>query len=132
MYIIIRTAGLSLAVLFLFLMIEKAQIYFGSSVCNAFGPWGMEFPPEVLVGISVLALSVVFAWLLFFAQGRNVFFGVIFLAGGLSNLFERISFGCVTDYLHITSWFPVFNLADVFLTVAVLGFLWENKNESFK
>ena len=131
MYTIFRTAGLLLAVLFLFLTLERARIYFGSSFCNALGPWGIDFPLEVFLGVGILAVLVIFFWVLFFARGWNMIWGVLLLAGGISNLFERFSFGCVTDYFFIASWFPLFNLADVFLTVAVLGLLWENKSESF-
>lgn len=131
MYTIFRTAGLLLAVLFLFLALERVRIYNGPSFCNALGPWGMDFPPEVLMGVGILAILVIFFWALFFAEGWNMVWGVLLLGGGVSNLFERISFGCVTDYYRIASWFPVFNLADVFLTIAVIGFFWENKSESF-
>lgn len=132
MYAIIRTAGLLLAVLLSFLILQKFGAYFGGSLCNAGGPWGTDFPLEVLIGVEIAALIFIFFWLLFFAQGKNMLWGTLLLAGGLSNLFERLSFGCVMDYIHAFSWFPVFNLADVFLTVAVLGLLWENKTESFK
>lgn len=133
MHTIIRTVGLLLAVLFLFFVSAKARIYFEpSSSCNALGPWGINIPSEILIGIGILALLVAFFWVLFFAQGSNMLWGALLLVGGISNLFERLSFGCVTDYFYIASWFPVFNLADAFLTMAVLGLLWENKNESFR
>lgn len=132
MYTILRTAGLLLAVLFLFLVLERVRIYFGSAFCNALGSWGMDFPPEVLMGIGILVVLVIFFWVLFFAEGRNMAWGVLLLSGGASNLFERISFGCVTDYFRIASWFPIFNLADVFLSIAVLGFLWENKDVDYR
>jgi len=132
MYAIIRTAGLLLAVLFSFLILQKSGVYFGESLCNAGGPWGIDFPLEVLIGVEIAALVFIFFWLFFFAQGKNMLWGTLLFSGGVSNLFERLSFGCVTDYIHVFSWFPVFNLADVFLTVAVLGLLWENKGVDYR
>ena len=42
---------------------------------------------------------------------------MMIIAGGLSNLIDRIIFHSVTDFLDL-KWFAIFNLADVF---AVLG-----------
>lgn len=92
MYTILRTAGLLLAVLFLFLALERVRIYNGSSFCNALGPWGMDFPPEVLMGVGILAVLVIFFWVLFLQRG-GIWFGEcsclaeeyqIFLRGSLS------------------------------------------------
>jgi hypothetical protein len=47
----------------------------------------------------------------------------LILAGGFSNLFDRILFGCVRDFT-LVSWFPAFNPADVYLTVGATLFLF--------
>ena len=42
--------------------------------------------------------------------------------GGLSNIYDRITRGCVTDYMYFESkkQTPIFNLADVFILIGTL------------
>lgn len=46
------------------------------------------------------------------------------LAGALGNLVDRIRFGYVIDFIKVY-WWPTFNLADVWIVLAVLVFSWE-------
>jgi signal peptidase II len=46
-------------------------------------------------------------------------FGMV-IGGALGNVFDRISYGSVIDFIQIY-WYPVFNVADIFITA---GFLW--------
>ncbi|KZF11151.1 signal peptidase II [Rhodococcus sp. EPR-157] len=43
----------------------------------------------------------------------------LILAGAVSNVFDRLLDGAVTDYFH-TGWWPTFNLADVYITGGVV------------
>ncbi len=116
-----------LAVLFLFLSLQVIRFFIGESVCNEGAAWGVSVPMVLLIGVGIGMLFLV-SWMMHsHARGRLVFWGALFFAGGLSNVYERISFGCVTDYIAVFSWFPVFNMADVLLTIAVIGFLWEER-----
>lgn len=74
----------------------------------------------------VIALAcIAIGWMLiYFARsgGRHpllpIAIGLLF-GGAASNLFDRVAFGYVTDFLHIAN-FPVFNLADVAITAGVI------------
>ncbi len=98
-----------------------------SVVCNAAGPWGISLAPSFLIIFSLVILMC-----LAIGQWRQklVERGFVWLfAGGISNLIDRIFLGCVTDFIHIFS-FPVFNLADIYLTLGVVFlvlFLWSGE-----
>jgi signal peptidase II len=79
--------------------------------------------------ISVwLALLVIVLLILIWKSGgfghdsSNQVLVALVIGGGLSNLIDRVRFGFVVDYLKVGSW-PVFNLADVFLTLGVFGLI---------
>lgn len=46
----------------------------------------------------------------------------VVLAGALGNFTDRAWHGYVVDFLHIVHW-PVFNVADIYLTVGGIAFL---------
>ncbi|HRO93963.1 signal peptidase II [Citricoccus sp.] len=48
--------------------------------------------------------------------------GAVVLGGALGNFLDRLDGAGVVDYLH-TSWFPTFNLADVFVTTGIIALL---------
>jgi signal peptidase II len=46
------------------------------------------------------------------------------LSGGIGNLIDRIIFGTVTDMLSFSIFPPVFNVADIFVTVGAALFVF--------
>lgn len=52
----------------------------------------------------------------------NLAYGLI-IGGALSNLFDRIVYGYVIDYLDFRVW-PVFNVSDACITVGVVLILY--------
>lgn len=50
------------------------------------------------------------------AQLIKIFPLILILSGGISNLFDRLYFGCVIDFINLKFW-PVFNLADIYITI---------------
>jgi signal peptidase II len=79
-----------------------------------------------LLSISTLVVCVLLAWLLFSdrAGGRTSRAGVALILGGaLGNLFDRVVYSTVTDFLYFKigrySW-PAFNVADSAITIGAV------------
>ena len=86
--------------------------------------------------ISVIILVIIF--MIFRAEGIKKFALLMILGGAIGNLYDRIIFGAVPDFIdfHIGNfhWF-IFNFADVFITVGVffmilIEFTGNNKDKS--
>jgi signal peptidase II len=85
----------------------------------------------MFVAISILAVAII---LFSLRDKKNTlifrFSLSLILGGAIGNLIDRIRFGFVIDFLDFRVW-PVFNLADSFITVAAILLAWEilfNKN----
>lgn len=85
----------------------------------------------MFVAISILAIAII---LLSLRNKKNTLIFKIslslILGGAIGNLIDRIRFGFVIDFLDFRVW-PVFNLADSFITIAAVLLAWEllfNKN----
>jgi len=84
---------------------------------SLFADWPQRVRVPMLVGFSTLAMLVV-GYLLWKSAARFTWTGLamaFILGGAIGNLYDRIRYGRVTDFLHIYvgshSW-PDFNLAD--------------------
>ncbi|MBI5731844.1 MAG: signal peptidase II [Candidatus Magasanikbacteria bacterium] len=78
---------------------------------------------QIIVSIIILALLVTFGFRHLLRQKRNSFLNQILLGiiigGALGNLINRIYLGYVIDFIVLRP-FPVFNLADIGITVGLL------------
>lgn len=78
----------------------------------------------VFVFIAILVLFYIFRFLLKEKQSKfQTFFYMILIGGIIGNLFDRIVYGEVIDFLSFSFFgynFPVFNLADVFICVGAI------------
>lgn len=82
---------------------------------------------EFLIIISIVATTLLFGYVHYNIRGIHYlslsFVGVL-CAGIMSNCHERIVLGYVRDYIqlnHIS--FPIFNLADVLITIGVIALI---------
>lgn len=74
-----------------------------------------------LIGILILLIFVVM--LPFILRKYHNFEALIFSGAILSNLYERLSFGGVYDYINIKN-YPSFNLADTIIVITLLYFIF--------
>ena len=96
-------------------------------VHNEGAAWGILSGNQI--GLIILSV-LLFAFLVwYFVKEKKkswlLVVSMAFIYGGcIGNLFDRIVFGYVRDFIQFAFWqsFPIFNFADVFLTVGVILF----------
>lgn len=97
-------------------------------VCNQGGAFGVPLPVWFVIAVSLVGgiFLAAFRWRENISPSEWPW--ILILIGGSGNLLERMLFGCIMDYMVLPgfSFFPVFNLADVLLTVGVISVLMEN------
>ena len=92
----------------------------------AFGLW--KNASYFLIGVTVLSALAIFYYL-FGPPGTGKersknFYGWSFVLGGaLGNLYDRVRFGFVVDFLDFRVW-PVFNVADASICLGVFYVFW--------
>ena len=71
------------------------------------------------------------------SKGINAYLFAIVIGGSLGNLFDRLYYNAVPDFIDIHvgnfHWF-IFNVADVFITVGIIGIIFTElfKNYNIK
>jgi signal peptidase II len=103
------------------------------SVCNKNIAWSISVAP----GFFYFFWLVIFFLLIYiFLKSKRYFEKialVLILSGAVSNMIDRVSHGCVIDFIDLKFW-PVFNLADVYITIGVSVLIILNilRNSKFK
>ena len=98
------------------------------SVHNYGAAWGIFEGSQVMLIIMSLIFLCIFIWYFIVEKKKSWLFIVTFaclFAGCLGNLYDRIVFGYVRDFIQFAFWqsFPIFNFADTFLTIGVIMFI---------
>lgn len=73
--------------------------------------------------IFLIILALIYSFLLNNKQTTNIKAAFLFIIlGASSNLFDRLKYGYVVDYLNI-KWFTVFNIADAMIVCSIFFLL---------
>lgn len=90
-----------------------------SSVCNTGVAFGI-LPgfPHVLISTGVVFVMSYF----FVREERKTKHAALLLiiGGSLSNILDRLTRGCVVDFIKVSDFFPAFNLADAVITCGII------------
>lgn len=98
-------------------------------VLNNGGAWSIDIQTPVIIVLTMLAcIGLIY---LFAKKTITTISFIILFSGALGNLYDRLVFQGVRDWIHIGI-FPVFNLADVMLTIGVILIAWQYKQQSRK
>lgn len=115
-----RKYVLSSLILFLVIISDQLTKAFFTSTCNS----GIAFSFLQSKGhLNILLTFAVLVGVIFFLIKQETKLMIIaaslVLAGGLSNLIDRVVIGCVRDFIDFKYW-PSFNLADSLISVGVI------------
>jgi signal peptidase II len=100
------------------LLTSWARIVYEKNIGIAFS---IQLPYVFLITANILLLGLIIYFLatrLNWKHGLSILIFSLFTAGALGNLADRLHLGYVVDFISVGS-FPVFNLADSFITVSV-------------
>ncbi len=103
---------------------------FINPICNSGIVWGAPIMPALFYPLWLALLLFLTRLLTKAVDNRNKVALILILAGGFSNMLDRVFYGCVRDFIDLKIW-PVFNLADIYITIGVL-FLILNVLRNYK
>ena len=126
MYLInLQTAGTDID----FYIFPFLNFYLVWNTGIAFGLASLEsniFYHMLTVIITIINLALIF--FLLKAKGIYTYLLALIIGGSLGNLFDRIYYYAVPDFIDIHvgnfHWF-IFNVADIFITVGIIGFIFK-------
>ena len=76
-----------------------------------------------LITILICSITLIIIWLLIKSEGLERLSFLMIVGGSLGNIFDRIFYSAVPDFIdiHINNfhWF-IFNVADIFITLGIL------------
>lgn len=126
----------SIILFFILLSLDQLSKYTirrggGFYICNKGIAFSINLPEKLIWTLSLIIIFSL-AILLFrkiFRERPSLL--ALMLAGAISNLIDRFSFDCVIDFIDLKFW-PVFNLADVYITISAIILLYLNLNHKMR
>lgn len=97
-----------------------------TNIRNVGAAFGSMAGMRIYLIVSSLIIMVVVIYYIFKKNIKNLWlltFLALILGGGLSNLYDRVFYGFVTDYLKLTFFSPVCNLGDYCICCGVVAVL---------
>jgi len=92
-----------------------------------------------LMTILITFINLLIVYLVIKSKDNSVYFFLVILGGSLGNLFDRIYYSAVPDFIDINykgyHWF-VFNVADIFISIGIICLIfaellnYKKKNEN--
>lgn len=89
--------------------------------------YSIILPKKALIVVTgIILLALVFLIIRSYKRHElNISFALaMIVVGAFSNLLDRLRYGYVIDMIVLTGW-PVFNLADLMITVGAVWMLWQ-------
>ena len=90
-----------------------------------------SFETNIFYHMLTIIITIINLALIFFllkAKGIYTYLLALIIGGSLGNLFDRIYYYAVPDFIdfHVGNfhWF-IFNVADIFITVGIIGFIFK-------
>lgn len=112
-----------------FILLDQLSKYLirtsgGFYICNPGIAWGLVIPKVILFGLlSAIVITLLFILIKHQESGtfnkKTDFSIILLLSGAISNIADRLYFGCVIDFIDLKFW-PIFNLADIFISLGVI------------
>lgn len=125
---------LFLSVFFLFIIffdLITKHFFNGTAICNDYISFNIRLNKHLFY-IFWLIINIILLYLLFFPKNTtfiNKISLIFILSGSLSNILDRLYYGCVRDFIpFISKSFFMFNIADAFIFFGFLFFLYGKMN----
>jgi len=90
------------------------------------------------ITIFIFFINLVIIYLIYIEKGIKTYFLLIILGGSCGNLFDRVYYSAVPDFIDLNfkgyHWF-IFNIADIFITIGIICIIfvellnYKNSNE---
>ena len=80
-----------------------------------------------LITILIVFINLLIVYLIIKSKDIKAYFFLIILGGSLGNLFDRIYYSAVLDFIDISfkgyHWF-IFNVADIFISIGIISLIF--------